>query len=125
MKSKPNPKNRDYFCSILGGGTKPVRTSASTASLQLGSRFSNDFDRSESIENDGGCSMSDTPNQSPRILITRACSEESQGYESPLLKKQFSTAASAPVSQICESINKKIILIIIFIYASSTIIISP
>ncbi|XP_051160455.1 uncharacterized protein LOC127281023 isoform X2 [Leptopilina boulardi] len=86
----------------LGGSTKPVRTSASTASLQLTSRFCNDFDGSESIENDGGCSITDTPNQSPRILITRACSEESQGYESPLLKKTITTAASAPVSQICE-----------------------
>ncbi|XP_051160458.1 uncharacterized protein LOC127281023 isoform X4 [Leptopilina boulardi] len=36
----------------LGGSTKPVRTSASTASLQLTSRFCNDFDGSESIEND-------------------------------------------------------------------------
>lgn len=81
-----------------------MRTSASTASLQLTSRFCNDFDGSESIENDGGCSITDTPNQSPRILITRACSEESQGYESPLLKKTITTAASAPVSQICESI---------------------
>lgn len=36
----------------LGGATKPVRTSASTASLQLVSRYCNDFDGSESIEND-------------------------------------------------------------------------
>lgn len=69
----------------------------------MGSRYSNDFDGIDTnIENDGGClAMSDTPNQSPRILITRACSEESQDCESPLLKKTFSAATSD--LQICES----------------------
>ena len=74
----------------------------------MGSRYSNDFDGiNTNIGNDGGClAMSDTPNQSPRILITRACSEESQDCESPLLKKSFSAATSD--LQICESKTPKI-----------------
>ena len=97
-----------------------MRTSASTANLLMGPRVFNDFDESDTgVGNDGGCSlaMSDTPTQSPRILITRACSDESQDCESLLLKQTFSTATSAPVSEYCESkplIKKYIKLNVLF-----------
>ncbi|XP_033225333.1 G-protein coupled receptor 161-like [Belonocnema kinseyi] len=98
-----NPHSKTSLLAVIGGTAKPVRTSLSTASLQMGSRYSNDFDGIDAkIENDGGClAMSHTPNQSPRILITRACSEESQDCEIPLLKKTFSAATSD--LQICEN----------------------
>ncbi|XP_031840759.1 uncharacterized protein LOC116430571 [Nomia melanderi] len=70
-----------------GESSKLVRSSASAASL-MGPHYRSDF---IGADVSAGCSiaMNETPRRSPRILITRACSEESQDGGSPLLRKPF------------------------------------
>ncbi|XP_076675133.1 uncharacterized protein LOC143372622 [Andrena cerasifolii] len=70
-----------------GESSKLVRSSASAASL-MGPHYRSDFMGADAST---GCSiaMNETPRRSPRILITRACSEESQDGGSPLLRKPF------------------------------------
>ncbi|XP_003703978.1 uncharacterized protein LOC100883779 [Megachile rotundata] len=70
-----------------GESSKLVRSSASAASL-MGPHYRSDFIGTDAST---GCSiaMNETPRRSPRILITRACSEESQDGGSPLLRKPF------------------------------------
>ncbi|XP_066589151.1 beta-3 adrenergic receptor-like isoform X2 [Prorops nasuta] len=77
---------------------KLVRSSASAASL-MGAHYRNDFAGVEVA----GCSMpmSETPKRSPRILITRAYSEESEDG-SPLIRKPF-----VPVNVNASPINKR------------------
>ncbi|XP_017882475.1 uncharacterized protein LOC108626361 [Ceratina calcarata] len=69
------------------GESKLVRSSASAASL-MGPHYRSDFISGDVAT---GCSiaMNETPKRSPRILITRACSEESQDGGSPLLRKPY------------------------------------
>lgn len=75
-----------------------MRASASAANL-MGPHYRSDF-----IGADLGAScsiaMCETPKKSPRILITRAYSEESQDGESPLLRKPFNSNTNLPP---CES----------------------
>ncbi|XP_015175674.1 PREDICTED: uncharacterized protein LOC107066001 isoform X2 [Polistes dominula] len=59
-----------------GESGKLVRSSASAASL-MGPHYRNDFTGNE-IGTNRSMSTNETPRRSPRILITRACSEESQ-----------------------------------------------
>ncbi|XP_071576029.1 uncharacterized protein [Temnothorax nylanderi] len=77
-----------------GEPSKLVRASASAASL-MGPRYRSDF-----IGADSGaeCSiaMCETPRRSPRILITRAYSEESQEGGSPLLSKPLNSNTNPP-----------------------------
>ncbi|XP_078045189.1 uncharacterized protein LOC144474332 [Augochlora pura] len=74
-----------------GESSKLVRSSASAASL-MGPHYRSDF---IGADVSAGCSiaMNETPRRSPRILITRACSEESQDGGSPLLRKPFVSSA--------------------------------
>lgn len=64
-----------------------MRSSASAASL-MGPHYRSDF---IGADVGAGCSiaMNETPRRSPRILITRACSEDSQDGGSPMLRKPF------------------------------------
>nr|XP_050866204.1 uncharacterized protein LOC127071218 [Vespula vulgaris]XP_050866205.1 uncharacterized protein LOC127071218 [Vespula vulgaris]XP_050866206.1 uncharacterized protein LOC127071218 [Vespula vulgaris]XP_050866207.1 uncharacterized protein LOC127071218 [Vespula vulgaris] len=73
---------------------KLVRSSASAASL-MGPHYRGDFAGNEIGT---GCSMAtnETPRRSPRILITRACSEESQDGGSPLLRKSYLSNSAHP-----------------------------
>ncbi|TGZ48610.1 Uncharacterized protein DBV15_10763 [Temnothorax longispinosus] len=77
-----------------GEPSKLVRASASAASL-MGPHYRSDF-----IGADSGaeCSiaMCETPRRSPRILITRAYSEESQDGGSPLLRKPLNSNTNPP-----------------------------
>ncbi|XP_043578353.1 uncharacterized protein LOC122565903 isoform X2 [Bombus pyrosoma] len=68
-----------------GESSKLVRSSASAASL-MGPHYRSDF---IGVDVSVGCSiaMNETPRRSPRILITRAYSEDSQDGGSPLLRK--------------------------------------
>ncbi|XP_048260489.1 uncharacterized protein LOC126916692 isoform X2 [Bombus affinis] len=68
-----------------GESSKLVRSSASAASL-MGPHYRSDF---IGVDVSAGCSiaMNETPRRSPRILITRAYSEDSQDGGSPLLRK--------------------------------------
>ena len=68
-----------------GESSKLVRSSASAASL-MGPHYRSDF---IGADVNAGCSiaMNETPRRSPRILITRAYSEDSQDGGSPLLRK--------------------------------------
>lgn len=70
-----------------GESSKLVRSSASAASL-MGPHYRSDF---IGADVGAGCSiaMNETPRRSPRILITRACSEDSQDGGSPMLRKPF------------------------------------
>ncbi|XP_076627821.1 uncharacterized protein LOC143345013 [Colletes latitarsis] len=70
-----------------GESSKLVRPSASAISL-MGPHYRSDFIGADVST---GCSiaMNETPKRSPRILITRACSEDSQDGGSPLLRKPF------------------------------------
>ncbi|XP_012350598.1 uncharacterized protein LOC100869772 isoform X2 [Apis florea] len=70
-----------------GESSKLVRSSASAASL-MGPHYRSDF---IGADVGVGCSiaMNETPRRSPRILITRACSEDSQDGGSPMLRKPF------------------------------------
>ncbi|XP_046836276.1 uncharacterized protein LOC124431909 [Vespa crabro] len=65
---------------------KLVRSSASAASL-MGPHYRGDFATGNEIGTGCSIGMNETPRQSPRILITRACSEESQNDGSPLFRK--------------------------------------
>ncbi|XP_017766199.1 PREDICTED: beta-3 adrenergic receptor-like [Eufriesea mexicana] len=78
-----------------GESSKLVRSSASAASL-MGPHYRSDF---IGVDMSAGCSiaMNETPRRSPRILITRACSEDSQDGGSPLLRKTFLANALPPV----------------------------
>lgn len=79
---------------------KLVRSSASAASL-MGPHYRGDFATGNEIGTGCSIGMNETPRQSPRILITRACSEESQNGGSPLLRKSHpSNSAHHPP---CES----------------------
>ncbi|XP_072764796.1 uncharacterized protein [Anoplolepis gracilipes] len=73
---------------------KLVRASASAVTL-MGSHYRSDF-----IGGDLGaaCSIAicETPRKSPRILITRAYSEESQDGSSPLLRKSLNSNNNPP-----------------------------
>ncbi|KAL2731088.1 beta-3 adrenergic receptor-like [Vespula squamosa] len=73
---------------------KLVRSSASAASL-MGPHYRGDFAGNEVGT---GCSVvtNGTPRRSPRILITRACSEESQDGGSPLLRKSYLSNSAHP-----------------------------
>lgn len=75
-----------------------MRASASAASL-MGPHYRNDF---IGMDLGAGCSVAicETPRKSPRILITRAYSEESQDGSSPLLRKSFNSNTNLPP---CES----------------------
>ncbi|XP_011861645.1 PREDICTED: uncharacterized protein LOC105558528 isoform X2 [Vollenhovia emeryi] len=77
-----------------GEPSKLVRASASAASL-MGPHYRSDF---IGADLGAGCSiaMCETPRRSPRILITRACSEESQDGSSPLLRKSLNSNTNAP-----------------------------
>ncbi|XP_011137980.1 uncharacterized protein LOC105182332 isoform X1 [Harpegnathos saltator] len=77
-----------------GEPSKLVRASASAASL-MGPHYRSDF---IGADLDAGCSiaMCETPRRSPRILITRAYSEESQDGGSPLLRKPFACNTNPP-----------------------------
>lgn len=81
-----------------GEPSRLVRASASAASL-MGPHYRSDFMGADLGE---GCSlvMCETPRKSPRILITRAYSEESQDGGSPLLRKPFAANTNPPP---CES----------------------
>lgn len=72
---------------MTGESSKLVRSSASAASL-MGPHYRSDF---IGADVGVGCSiaMNETPRRSPRILITRACSEDSQDGGSPMLRKPF------------------------------------
>ncbi|XP_018405877.1 PREDICTED: beta-3 adrenergic receptor-like [Cyphomyrmex costatus] len=76
-----------------GEPSKLVRASASAASL-MGPHYRSDF-----IGADLGAesiAMCETPKRSPRILITRAYSEESQDGGSPLLRKSLNSNINPP-----------------------------
>ncbi|XP_077272621.1 uncharacterized protein LOC143903101 isoform X1 [Temnothorax americanus] len=77
-----------------GEPSKLVRASASAASL-MGPHYRSDF-----IGADSGaeCSiaMCETPRRSPKILITRAYSEDSQDGGSPLLRKPLNSNTNPP-----------------------------
>ncbi|EZA61885.1 hypothetical protein DMN91_005586 [Ooceraea biroi] len=77
-----------------GEPSKLVRASASAVSL-MGPHYRSDF---IGADLGAGCSiaMCETPRRSPRILITRAYSEESQDGDSPLLRKTFNTNTNPP-----------------------------
>ncbi|KAK2583140.1 hypothetical protein KPH14_009164 [Odynerus spinipes] len=77
-----------------GESGKLVRSSASAASL-MGAHYRGDF---AGTDGGTGCSMAmnETPRRSPRILITRACSEESQDGGSPLLRKSYLPNSAHP-----------------------------
>ena len=98
----------------IGESSKLVRSSASAASL-MGPHYRSDF---IGVDVSAGCSiaMNETPRRSPRILITRAYSEDSQDGGSPLLRKPILANAlpcdSIYYSFICCSIG--IILFISF-----------
>lgn len=64
--------------------------------------YRNDFVGVDAVNGNGaGYSMgSETPKRSPRILITRACSEDSQEGGSPLLRRNYGGATTIPP---CES----------------------
>lgn len=71
-----------------------MRASASAASL-MGPHYRSDF---IGADLGAGCSIAtyETPKRSPRILITRAYSEESQDGGSPLLKKPLNSNTNPP-----------------------------
>ncbi|KAL0124724.1 hypothetical protein PUN28_006526 [Cardiocondyla obscurior] len=77
-----------------GEPSKLVRASASAASL-MGPHYRSDF---IGADLGAGCSiaMCETPKRSPRILITRAYSEESQDGGSPLLRKPLNSNTNPP-----------------------------
>ncbi|KAL6255047.1 hypothetical protein P5V15_013380 [Pogonomyrmex californicus] len=77
-----------------GEPSKLVRASASAASL-MGPHYRSDF---IGADLGAGCSiaMCETPKRSPRILITRAYSEESQDGGSPLLRKSLNSNSNPP-----------------------------
>ncbi|XP_039306439.1 uncharacterized protein LOC105204438 isoform X2 [Solenopsis invicta] len=77
-----------------GEPSKLVRASASATSL-MGPHYRSDF---IGADLDAGCSiaMCETPRKSPRILITRAYSEESQDGGSPLLRKALNSNTNPP-----------------------------
>ncbi|KAJ8680273.1 hypothetical protein QAD02_016060 [Eretmocerus hayati] len=76
----------------LGESGRLVRSSASAASL-MAAHYRSDFGTGMMDGNGtNGCSSK----RSPRILITRAYSEESQDGGSPLLRRPFATPVSAP-----------------------------
>ncbi|KAI4497651.1 hypothetical protein M0802_007191 [Mischocyttarus mexicanus] len=77
-----------------GESGKLVRSSASAASL-MGPHYRGDFPGNE-IGTNRSISTNETPRRSPRILITRACSEESQDGGSPLRKSYFPNSAHPP-----------------------------
>ncbi|XP_029158830.1 beta-3 adrenergic receptor-like isoform X1 [Nylanderia fulva] len=74
--------------------SKLVRASASAASL-MGPNYRSDF---IGMDLGAGCSVAicETPRKSPRILITRAYSEESQDGSSPLLRKSPNSNTNPP-----------------------------
>ncbi|XP_011687876.1 PREDICTED: uncharacterized protein LOC105450015 isoform X1 [Wasmannia auropunctata] len=77
-----------------GEPSKLVRASASASSL-MGPHYRSDF---IGADLGVGCSiaMCETPKRSPRILITRAYSEESQDGGSPLLRKPLNSNTNPP-----------------------------
>ncbi|XP_012537502.1 uncharacterized protein LOC105837350 isoform X2 [Monomorium pharaonis] len=77
-----------------GEPSKLVRASASAVSL-MGPHYRSDF---IGADLGAGCSvaMCETPKKSPRILITRAYSEESQDGGSPLLRKPLNSNTNPP-----------------------------
>ncbi|XP_012235941.1 uncharacterized protein [Linepithema humile] len=77
-----------------GEPNNSVKASASAANL-MGPHYRSDF---IGAELGAGCSiaMCEIPKKSPRILITRAYSEESQDGESPLLRKPFNSNTNLP-----------------------------
>ncbi|XP_043488288.1 uncharacterized protein LOC122515138 [Polistes fuscatus] len=77
-----------------GESGKLVRSSASAASL-MGPHYRGDFTGNE-IGTNRSMSTNETPRRSPRILITRACSEESQDGGSPLRKSYFPNSGHPP-----------------------------
>lgn len=96
----------------IGESSKLVRSSASAASL-MGPHYRSDF---IGVDVSAGCSiaMNETPRRSPRILITRAYSEDSQDGGSPLLRKPI-LANALPCDSIYYSFIYCFIGIIIFI----------
>ncbi|XP_031780438.1 uncharacterized protein LOC100678032 isoform X3 [Nasonia vitripennis] len=89
----------------LGESGRLVRSSASAVSL-MAAHYRSDFVIGGSISEtaahssvNGVLSSQETPKRSPRILITRAYSEESQdgaGGGSPLLRRHFAAPISVP-----------------------------
>ncbi|XP_023317013.1 uncharacterized protein LOC106650114 [Trichogramma pretiosum] len=81
---------------LVESGVRPVRSSASAASLMMGPHYRNDFGCGDGT----GTIVAPSPKRSPRIMITRAYSEESQdgggGGGSPLLRRNFVAPISLP-----------------------------
>lgn len=100
MASKMKKKEKKKSLSFEGETGKLVRSSASAASL-MGPHYRGDFAANE-IGTGSSMGTNETPKRSPRILITRACSEESQDDGgSPLIRKSYlSNSAARPP---CES----------------------
>ncbi|XP_018059391.1 PREDICTED: beta-3 adrenergic receptor-like [Atta colombica] len=77
-----------------GEPSKLVRVSASAASL-MGPHYRSDFIGAD-LDAECSIAMCETPKRSPRILITRAYSEESQDGGSPLLRKFLNSNINPP-----------------------------
>ncbi|KYN45137.1 hypothetical protein ALC56_00387 [Trachymyrmex septentrionalis] len=77
-----------------GEPSKLVRASASAASL-MGPHYRSDFIGAD-LGAECSIAMCETPKRSPRILITRAYSEESQDGGSPLLRKFLNSNINPP-----------------------------